>query len=234
MISKIKSVFDSGSTSSQTGNTESTEDGENNGQQEIETEEPFGIRMDSEVLGTGFSRKELKNQIQERSMDLASLKAEIRGSWKKYQRSLEATREKTGIDELKAKTDAKEWKQQALDYEQLYKILWKEYSALKNALRKDEITKIMDGDTYGVSLSDMNIGAVEEVTEDHISNIMEREEKVDIFNDSVASIEDQDVEIDFSDVEKDISELEMQDMDVDIFVEEDAPEIEAETGEDWS
>jgi len=71
-------VFGSGSTGSQPVNSGSTEDGESN-QQRIETEELFGIERGSEVLETGFSRKDLKNQIQARSYDLASFKVEIRG-----------------------------------------------------------------------------------------------------------------------------------------------------------
>jgi len=199
----------------------------------VKEEGPFSIRTDTKVLDTDYDREQLQQDILERENDLRELRNRIRGTWKDYQRKLEFAKEKDGIDELRAKTRAKERKKAAVDGEQLYKLLWKELSALKNAMRKDEQVKIVSGDIYDVDLSDINNAAVQRMVEEHRSTLHDRQMMVEDFKEDVNRMEDEEIEIDFSDIEKDVAELEMQDLDVEFFVEPDAEAPELEGDAEW-
>lgn len=196
-----------------------------------EPREPLSVDRSTEVLDTEYNRKQLESDIHDRENDLKELKSEIRGHWDSYQNWLEQAKENTGIGELESQAKAKEEKKAAKDKEQLYKLLWKELSALKNAMRKDKQVKIVSGDTYEVSVGNVDIAAVEKMAEQHRSQLRDRQRKVEEFQSGVDRMEEEDIEIDFSDIEKDVAELEMQDMDVELFVEPEAPEIEAEEPE---
>ncbi|WP_313694144.1 hypothetical protein [Halorarum halobium] len=188
----------------------------------------FDAHWDSEMLDTQYERETVKEDIRHRKHDLKKLKTQIRNHWRTYQDRLETARDSDeGIDELEAKTKAKQAKKAAKDKEQLYKLLWMELSALKNALRKDGQIRILGGDTYKVAFSDVDNAAVEQMAEEHRSLLRRRRMKVEEFKEGIDRTEAEDVHIDFSDIEKDAAELEMEDMDVDIFVESETPEIEA-------
>lgn len=201
----------------------------------LEPRQPLEVDRDGEVLDTEFNRKEIESDIHDRENDLKELKSEIRGHWDSYQNWLEQARANTGIGELESQAKAKEEKKAAKDKEQLYKLLWKELFALKNALWKDKQVKIVSGDIYDVGVGNVDIAAVEKMAEKHRSQLQDRQRKVEEFQAGVDRMEEEEIEIEFSDIEKDVAELEMQDTDVDIFVEPEAetPEIEAEDSE-WS
>ena len=197
---------------------------------------PFNISRKSEVLGTEYERSEIEINIVNRREHLETIRSRIRERWGDYQFFLEQASESSGIDELEAKTKAKEKKKAAKDYEKLYKLLWKEMAALKNAMRKDEQVKIISGDTYSVSLSDVDSSAVERMAEEHRSVLRNRDRKVEEFWKGVDKTEQEDIEIDFSDLDKDIEELEMDaaeiQEDLQIVVEDpDEPLVESE---EWS
>jgi hypothetical protein len=195
------------------------------------TNGPFEISMRSQVLDTEYTRQEMSNDISERKKELCELKSEIRGHWDVYKKWLQTAQSRDGIDELEAQTEAKEEKKAAKDKEQLYKLLWKELSAMKNAMRKDKQVKIVSGQTYDVSVADLDLPAVEKMAEKYRSQLQKRQRKVEEFEAGVDRMEEEEVEIDFSDIEKDIAELEMQDMDVEFYFDDQTPEMEAEEPE---
>jgi hypothetical protein len=180
--------------------------------------EIFNQGSDEQLLRTEHDRGSLQQDIHSRESDLKKLKTQIRGHWKKYKDCLEKAKDSKGIDGLEAKTKAKQAKKAAVDKQRLYKLLWKELSAMKNALRKDETMKIVSGSFYNIDLSEINVSEVEAVAEEHSQDMMERQMTVEEFKSGLETIEEDDVQIDFSDIEKDVAELEMEN--VEIFWEE--------------
>lgn len=200
-----------------------------------EESEIFGKHFEADFLDTQYDRETVMWDIRDRKNDLSNLHVQIRTHWEKYKHWLEQAKEEGGIDEIKAKTRAKSAKKAAKDKEKLYKLLWKELSSLKNSLRKDEQVRILSGDKYEVSFTDIDSASAEEAAQRHSQVMRERKMMVEQFQKGVARTEE-DVEIDFSDIEKDVAELEMQDFDVyfEDGVESEIPEQTPETGEDWS
>lgn len=203
---------------------------------ENEEAEIFGKRFDDDFLDTQYDRETVMWDIRDRENDLSDLHTQIRSHWGKYQHWLEQARGEEGISEVKAKTKAKSAKKAAKDKEQLYKLLWKELSSLKNSLRKDEQVSILGGDKYEVSFAEIDSASAEQAAEQHSQVLRKRKMMVDQFQNNVERT-DEDVEIDFSDIEKDVAELEMQDMgDIDIFIEgeEELEEVPEAESEEWS
>jgi hypothetical protein len=200
--------------------------------------EIFEDHLDSDLLDTQYSRETVKWDIKDRKNDLSDLQVQIRYHWETYKHWMQEAKEDNGIDEMEAKTKAKSAKQAAKDKEQLYKLLWKELDSLKNSVRKDEQIRILSGDKYSVSFTEMDSASAEEAAQHHSQVLRKRKMNVDQFQKGVSRT-DEDVEIDFSDIEKDVQELEMQDMgDIDIFIEGEGeleqPKPETGTGEEWS
>lgn len=203
---------------------------------EDEEAEIFGKRFEEDFLDTQYDRETVMWDIRDRKNDLSDLHVQIRSHWQTYKHWLEQARSEDGINGIKAKTKAKSAKKAAKDKEQLYKLLWKELSSLKNSLRKDEQVSILGGDKYEVSFTDIDSASAEEAAQRHSQVLRKRKMMVDQFRNNVERTEE-DVEIDFSDIEKDVAELEMQDIeDIDIFIEgeeglEEVPEVNSE---EWS
>ena len=192
---------------------------------------PFDMSSGKEVLETGFKRHELNKDIDDRQQDLKKLKSRIREKWQSYQYYLEESRDREGIDQLEAKTKAKEAKKAAKDGEKLFKMLWKELYALRNALRKDQQMKIVTGEHYQVNLTEIDTTAVENIAEEHRETLRRREMNVDALQDGVDRMEDDEVDINLRDIEKDVAELEMQDVSITV---EDTGDIDTATVEsDW-
>jgi len=187
--------------------------------------------LDSEMLDTQYKREDVKWDVNHRQSHLNTLQVQIRSHWENYKEWLKSAREDNGIDELKAKTKAKQAKKAAKDKQQLYKLLWLELDALKDGLRQDEQIRILSGGNYRVDFSDIDGASAEQAAQQRSSKLRKRRMMVEQFKHNTAnSMED--IELDFSDIEKDVAELEMEGMeDVDIFVEGQPkqPEIEAET-----
>jgi len=198
-----------------------------------EESEIFGKHFEEDFLDTQYDRETVMWDIRDRKNDLSNLHVQIRSHWEKYKHWLEQAKEEGGIDGTKAKTRAKSAKKAAKDKEQLYKLLWKELSSLKNSMRKDEQIRILGGDKYEVSFTDIDSASAEQAAEQHSQVLRKRKMMVDQFRKNVERT-DEDVEIDFSDIEKDVAELEMQDFDVYVEQEGEIPEQVPETGEDWS
>lgn len=198
--------------------------------------EIFEQKLTEKVLKSDVDRGTLKLDVDRREEDLENLHIQIRTHWQKYQDWLEKARDKEGINKTKAKGKAKEAKSAAKDKEHLYKLLWKELDAMKDALRQDEQIEILSGGRYEVNFSDLTGSAVEKASQEYEKNMRKRKMTVQQFRESMDTMDD-DVEIDFSDVDKDVAELEMEDAeDFGIIVEEPEglEETVAETGEDWS
>lgn len=198
--------------------------------------EIFGKRFDEDFLDTQYDRETVMWDIRDRKNDLSDLHVQIRSHWGKYQHWLEQARDEEGIGEVKAKTKAKSAKKAAKDKEQLYKLLWRELSSLKNSLRKDEQVSILGGEKYEISFTEIDSASAEEAAQRHSQVLRKRKMMVDQFQNNVERT-DEDVEIDFSDIEKDVAELEMQDMeDIDIFMqgEEGLEEVPEVNSEEWS
>jgi hypothetical protein len=193
---------------------------------------PFDMPSGREVLQTGFKRSELNTDIDSRQKDLKKLKSRIREKWQSYQYYLEESRDRDGIDQLEAKTKAKEAKKAAKDGEKLFKMLWKELFALRNALRKDQQMQIVTGEHYQVNLTEVDTTAVENMAEEHRETLRRREMNVEALQDGVDKMEDDEVEISFHDIEKDVAELEMQDLDITVEGGNEA-EIVSSVDSDW-
>jgi hypothetical protein len=208
-------------------------------QRKLEDEEAeiFGKRFEEDFLDTQYDRETVMWDIRDRKNDLSDLHVQIRSHWQTYKHWLEQARGEDGINGIKAKTKAKSAKKAAKDKEQLYKLLWKELSSLKNSLRKDEQVSILGGDKYKISFTDIDSASAEEAAQRHSQVLRKRKMMVDQFRNNVERTEE-DVEIDFSDIEKDVAELEMQDMeDIDIYIEgeEELEQPVPETdSEEWS
>jgi len=192
------------------------------------------VNLDEEVLGTGVDKKTVRRDLDKRKKHLSKLKGQIRMHWTKYQENLESIREESGIDELEGKTKAAEAKKAAKDKEQLFKLLYKEYSALKNALRKNETIRVVSGKPYRVSVAELDTVGLERQMEEFQEELMSAETNVKEFNRELNRA-DHEVELDFSDLEKDVGELEMDtsDMDEDLQIVVEEPE-EPLVEEDWN
>ena len=194
--------------------------------------------LDEEVLGTGHTRLELKRDLRKRQEHLWELKDQILEHWEEYQHYLgHLQQDRGGILNLESKARAVEAKKAAKDKEQLFKLLWKEYAATKNALRKDEKMQILSGRDYNMSFTEMDTLEMEEEITAFESDMSQQNRKVERFN-AELNRADADVELDFSDLEKDIPELAMSDADEDIqlFIEGDLPEAPAASmsEDEWS
>ena len=218
------------------GNSQESEDDKMSWEERKKTKdeeaEIFNINPEKKILGMDLQRKDIKRDLERRKRDLRKLKSQIRTHWTKYKEFLERVRDESGIDELEAKTKAAEAKKAAKDKQQLFKLMYKEYSALKDAMRKDETIKVASGSRYFVSFSEMDRAALEDQVENYRSQLLEAENSVKDFN-SQLSRADHDITLDFDDLEKDVSELEMDtsDMDEDFQIVVQGPEEELATQE---
>lgn len=179
-----------------------------------EEAEIFARDPEEKIMGMDLQRKHAKWDLQRRRNDLNQLRGQIRTHWRKYKEYLERVRDESGIDELESKTKAAEAKKAAMDKQQLFKLLYTEYSALKNAMRKDETIKLLSGDKYTVSFSEIDQAALEKQVERYRSDMIQAESSVKNFNQELSRA-DHSVELDFSDLEKDVAELEMDTSDMD-------------------
>jgi len=190
----------------------------------------------SKVLATDHSRAKISKDLEDRIDDLDQLMHDISVHWNRYQAWLEKAQQVNGIDELKAKTMAKEEKKAAKDKEKLWKLLWQEKTNLKDALRRDEHIRVLAGQNYEVDFTEISTSGPEKAAQVMEEIMQEREMKVKQFEQSMDRMEEDEVELDFNDIDRDIAELQMQDVEFDVKVENqpEMPEPVTETGEDWS
>jgi len=190
----------------------------------------------AKVLATDHSRAEVSEDLEKRNEDLDHLMRDISAHWNRYQGWLERAQKADGIDELKAKTKAKEEKKAAKDKEKLWKLLWQEKTNLKDAIRRDEHVRVLAGQNYSVDFTEISTTGPEKAAEVMEQMMQERQMKVKQFEESMERMEEDDVELDFNDIDRDIAELQMQDVEFDVEVQDqpEMPEAVPETGEDWS
>jgi hypothetical protein len=194
------------------------------------------IDGNAKVLATDHTRAEISEDLEKRSEDLDFLMRDISIHWGRYQNSLERAKQKQGIEQLKAKTRAKEEKKAAKDKEKLWKLLWQEKTNLKDALRRDEHVRVLAGQNYNLDFTEISTSGPEKAAEAMNQMMQERQMKVEQFEKSMESMEEDEVELDFNDIDRDIAELQMQDVDFDVTVEEqgEIPEAVPETSDDWN
>lgn len=180
----------------------------------MESEQVKKLDRDEEVLNSGFTLEEIKNDIEKRKKVLERLETEIQNHFEKYKDLVEEAVRREGVEMKKLEAKAKQQKSLGQEKQENYYVLMNQYMTFKRMVTKHEMIKTRKGvqqGGYEVSFDDIDTEGMKDAAEgEKVEKEREQQKRREVEREM--DFMSGDVDMDVEDIDKTVEELQKETM----------------------